>query len=358
MKFTKAVELIAALPGSQAVLLLGPPGTGKTALARVAGGSGDETIVECRDLCSHLPEDLLGLPFREAGETRYAPPAWLARLSRPGATGVLVLDDLAAASPAVQVAAFKLVLERRSGDCTLAPGVRIVATANRREDRSNATALPAALRNRMLILELDVDLEGWCAWAASRALAPEIPAFLRFRPGHLSRLPKDADARGAFATPRAWESLALALPAARATECVFEIAAGLVGEGAATELAAFLRLRAELPDPKEVLFHPARTLPRPPSEPDRLVALVTALGEVAAPLSKDAREGRQAAVAFLAAVVHVAQSAWEYAFAGIATYEANGGDRLGLVAAARAAAHRGSDPRIAELVRHMKESLS
>ena len=56
------------------------------------------------------------------------------------------LDDLAAASPAVQVAAFKLVLERRSGDCVLSPDVKIVATANRRDDKSGATTLPAALR--------------------------------------------------------------------------------------------------------------------------------------------------------------------------------------------------------------------
>ena len=216
MKFAKAVTLFTAMPNKQSILLSGPPGIGKTALAEAVGeqmpadANGNAPVVEVRDLCSHLPEDLLGLPWREGDSTIYAPPAWLRRLSGErqadgsvtGVNGVLVLDDLGAASPAVQTAAFKLVLERRSGDCWLSDGVKIVATTNRKEDKSGATTLPAALRNRCCIQELDVDADEWCLWAAQNGVPGDVPAFIRFKPGHLSHLPKDADKAGAFATPR------------------------------------------------------------------------------------------------------------------------------------------------------------
>jgi hypothetical protein len=181
-----------------------------------------------------LPEDLLGLPWREGDATIYAPPAWLRRLSGdrqpdgsvPGVKGVLVLDDLGAASPAVQTAAFKLVLERRSGDCWLSDGVKIIATTNRKEDKSGATTLPAALRNRCCIQELDVDANDWCIWAIQNNVPGDVSAFILFKPGHLSRLPKDADKVGAFATPRTWEMVGRSLEAAKANDAVYEVAAG------------------------------------------------------------------------------------------------------------------------------------
>jgi hypothetical protein len=332
MKFGEAATLIPTLSPDIAILLLGSPGTGKSTLAtRVGQDMGEDAKIVVRDLASHLPEDLLGLPYRENNTTHYAPPRWLSYLSTDGSRGVLILDDLAAAAPAVQVAAFQLLLERRAGDCVLADGVRIIATANRREDRSGAATLPAALRNRCIIIEVEPDLEEWCAWAVQQGIPSEIPAFLRYRPALFSTLPKDASSKGAFATPRSWYFCGRVLDAAKKSGRVLDVAEGLVGN-AASEFVAFMRLRAELPDPRRVLDDPRREIPSPPKKPDELIALVTALGEFAASLdSKDAPSRLLHALAYVGS----GGGGMDACAAGIFTYLCNGGHQSQLVDAAR-----------------------
>lgn len=378
MKFQRAARLIADLPDDQTTLLLGPPGIGKTALAKHVGQLVGESYtekakqdnrlahllnddgvvtpqVEVRDLCSHLPEDLLGLPWRDNDVTHYCPQTWLARLCQPNAVGVLVLDDIAAAAPAIQTASFQLCLERRAGDHVLSPYVKIILTANRREDKSGASTLPAALRNRCWITEVNPDVDEWCEWAGKEKLAGVVPAYMRYKPDHLSTLPKDADARGAFATPRTWHKLALGYEAAKKHDAVYDLAAGLIGEPIAVTFRAFVKLRDELPDPRKILFDPEGVLPSPPKEADRLVAVVTALAEIAAPLSADSdKKAKEIPELFLKAVAHVSQKHREYASAGLLTYASNGGNVTGLVKAARANKH---DPKFAPLLKHLKGAL-
>lgn len=322
MKFKEAAKLISRLSKRTSILLLGSPGTGKSSLAAEIGKLDRADNVICRDLACHLPEDLLGLPYRKDGMTSYDPPDWLHKL-RTG-SGVLILDDLAAADQRVQTAAFRLVQERATASFALSSETRIIATANRREDKSGASILPAALRNKMLILTLEPDIIEWSEWARLNGISEEIISFLNFKPMLLSTYAKDADQNGAFSTPRSWSNLGreVANIGSEVLDLPVELCSGFIGSGATSELRAYLKVWKRFPDIKSILNDPEKKLPNPPKEPDIMISLVTALGEVAAALRS---EDPTIQFKLLKALAHITQHNNEYAMAGVVSYITCGG---------------------------------
>ncbi len=113
-----AVEALGvAVAARVPVLLWGAPGTGKTSAIRaMAGAMG----LPCETVIASIrePSDFAGLPIVVGGEVRFAPPAWARRLAEAG-RGLLFLDELSTAPPAVQAALLRVVLERAVGDLTL-----------------------------------------------------------------------------------------------------------------------------------------------------------------------------------------------------------------------------------------------
>jgi len=369
MKLTDLAHLIHKLPTAQTTLLLGKPGIGKTALGRSVADlmtadkrkenpSAPAAVCHVIDLSSSLPEDISGLPFPQGDVTEYKPTAWVHDLCKPGTYGVLILDDLPASTQAVQVACRQIALERRVHRYAFAPGVRVIVTGNRREDKSAATTLPAHFRNSCVMLQVEPDIDEWCVWAAGENIPGVIPAFLRWRNGRLAMLPKDADEQGAFATPRTWAMLGRCFAAAESSGALLDIASGLVGQGVAVEFCAFQRLTHELPDPRLLLEDAPRYLPNPPNEPDKQVALVTSLGELSAKLCKETakpKEREATLIKFLRAMAHVTQNNREYCGAGVSTFIAVGGNLQALATAATVGRAQYSE--VADLLKFLKVVL-
>src|SRR5579884_2870065 len=153
--------LTLAVAADLPVLLWGEPGIGKTAALNQLADSLDlplTTVVAS----VHEPSDFSGLPIigddPAAQGIPMAPPDWAVRLARAG-RGLLFLDELSTAPPAVQAALLRLVLERRIGSLRLPPGVRIVAAANPRSSAADGWELSPPLANRFIHLRWAHDHE-------------------------------------------------------------------------------------------------------------------------------------------------------------------------------------------------------
>ena len=170
------------------VMLWGPPGVGKSQIVHQTGATMNGKVIDLR-MAQFDPVDLRGIPFKgEDGRTMWAPPGVFPIAERDGEEGVLFLDELNSAPPAVQAAGYQLVLDRALGEYHMPPGWRVVAAGNRETDRGVAYRMPTPLANRFAHFEVVVDLQDWVVWANGAGIRPEIVAFVRWRPEYLHRV--------------------------------------------------------------------------------------------------------------------------------------------------------------------------
>lgn len=219
------------------------------------------------------PVDLRGLPHIDNNRRAcWCPPEFLPVDGK----GILFLDELNAAPPLVQAACYQLVLDRRLGEYRLPDGWSIVAAGNRETDRAVTHRMPSALANRFVHLDFDVDANEWLTWAQGNDIAPEVTAFIRFRPTLLHAFDHQKDDK-AFPTPRSWEFVSRIMNQKHQAVPDLELIAGVVGEGAAAEFCGFLRIYHNLPDPETLLESPETA--EVPDDPATLYAVCELLSQ-------------------------------------------------------------------------------
>src|SRR5690242_9687644 len=170
----QAKALVRCLAAEQSLLLLAPPGVGKSdAVHQAAADAG----LPCRSLLGTqiAPEDVSGIPRIVGERSVFCPPRVL--LPEDPRPFCLFLDELPACAPDVQKAFYSLLLERRLGEHRLPEGSWVVAAGNRAEDRALVRTISSALVNRVTILQIQVNLDEWMAWARDNQIREEILSF-------------------------------------------------------------------------------------------------------------------------------------------------------------------------------------
>lgn len=239
--------------------LWGPPGIGKSDLVKQIGAEAGREVIDVR-LALWEPTDIKGIPYYNADQGRmvWAPPAELP--TDADSTAIIFLDELNSAPPAVQAAAYQLILNRRVGTYQLPPGVDLVAAGNREGDRGVTYRMPAPLANRFVHLEMKVDFDDFQEWATLNRIHPEVLGYVGFAKQDLYDFDPKSPSKS-FATPRSWTFVSELLSDDDCdTDTLTTLIAGAVGDGLATKFMAHRKIAGRLPKAEDILNGTVTTL--------------------------------------------------------------------------------------------------
>ncbi len=169
---------------------------------------------------------------------------------------------------------------RKVGEYELPEGASLIACGNRESDRGVVHRMPTPLASRFVHLEIRVDAQDWLAWGAANGIAPEVLFYIQMRPDMLHLFDPQSREK-AFCCPRTWEMVSNIVNRRNGLDPSVERALfrGTVGEAAAVEFSAFLKVWRELPHPRAVIDDPENAVV--PENASALIALCGSLYRMA-----------------------------------------------------------------------------
>jgi hypothetical protein len=241
------------------LFLWGAPGIGKSDIIKFIGDSTEREVIDIR-LPLWEPTDIKGIPYYNPEQKAmvWAPPAELPM--DPDSKAIIFLDELNSAPPAVQAAAYQLVLNRRVGTYVLPKGVDIVAAGNRDGDRGVTYRMPKPLANRFLHLEMKPDFDDWFDWAVMNGVHEDVVGYLGFAKQDLFDFDPKSSSH-AFATPRSWSFVSDLLDEDDLdSDTLMDLVAGAVGDGLAVKFMAHRKIAGKLPTADDILDGKVKSL--------------------------------------------------------------------------------------------------
>ncbi len=248
-------SLFHAMKKKRPVFLWGPPGIGKSEIVHQIGESLEAHVIDIR-LSLWEPTDIKGIPYFDsnAGTMVWAPPAELPteEFAKKHKYIILFLDEMNSAAPAVQAAAYQLILNRKIGTYKLPDNVLIVAAGNRDADKGVTYRMPAPLANRFVHLELTVSFDDWFQWAVVNNIHADVAGYLQFAKKDLYDFDPKSPSRS-FATPRSWTFVSELLDDGLDAETTTDLVSGAIGEGLAVKFMAHRKVASTMPNPTDIL---------------------------------------------------------------------------------------------------------
>ena len=183
-------------------------------------------------------------------------PFWLRRLHEMAAEHevvILFLDELPQAPVANMNVARQIINELRVGEFELPHNVVICAAGNRMSDRAGTNNMPSHLKDCLMFLEIDPDVEDAIAYMVANGVHEDVTAYLRARPEFAVKFDRDANANPSF---RSWDRVSTILSWNLPPVAEAEAIAGTVGRPAAADFMGFRKMKANMPDLDGIISNP------------------------------------------------------------------------------------------------------
>lgn len=285
------VRLGAAI--GKTVFFFGGAGLGKsqkmqqTADALYPKNSDGRNLCDVR-LSDKEPQDIAGIPIpmtvidpvtnKEVVRTMYAVPEFWP--TDPNWKGIIFLDELPNAGLSTQHSSYQVLLDHIAGTFAFPAGCVYVGAGNRDTDGAGTTEMPGPLVNRMIITEVEYDLDVWIEdFAVPYRLHPHVIGFLKQFPDYFYTGDVEDRKNMVFASPRQWETVSRILDQYDRkviSDYITEVAiAGAVGEGLDALVMAYHVRASKLPSLEDIFSGAILKHPRPlsPDEVDLVYVL-------------------------------------------------------------------------------------
>ena len=236
------------------------PGIGKSSVIAAIAKQFNGVSIDMR-LSQMQPTDIIGIPYFDSTTTkmRWAPSEYMPteEFAKQYPLVILFLDEMNSAPPAVQAAAYQLVLDRKAGTYTLPDNVVIIAAGNQDSDKGVTYRMPKPLENRFLHYVIKEDFQSWLDWAIPAGVHSDVIAYLAWSKEKLYQFnPNSADK--SFPTPRSWEFVSQILhtntPDNPMNEKeMLDMIGAAIGHGEATSFLTYSRIGKNLPHPDDIL---------------------------------------------------------------------------------------------------------
>lgn len=242
------------VPRQRPVLLIGPPGIGKTAIMEQIAGECGVGLVSYT-MTHHTRQSAIGLPVlterqfagKEYTVTSYTMSEIIAsvygQIEKTGCTdGILFLDEINCVSETLMPAMLQFLQYKTFGSHALPEGWVIVAAGNPPAYNRSVREFDTVTLDRVRYMKVEPDFPIWKHYAVERGLHPAVLSFLELRPERFYVM--EPGEKG-FVTGRAWEDLSEILLTMEELELGVEEALFgqyLQDEDTATEFTFYYRL--------------------------------------------------------------------------------------------------------------------